>query len=59
MAGNRDGEGGSDDMDVNDWTEVRKTKRVRKQSSISGSCSDGRDEVRLVRRRVVENEGFK
>lgn len=31
------GEGGNEDMDLNDWTEVQRNKSVRNNRSIGGS----------------------
>lgn len=31
MAESSDGEGGNEDMDLNDWTEVQRNKRVRRR----------------------------
>ncbi len=58
MEGSSDGDS-EDGYDLNNWTEVRRNKRVRNNSSIEGSSSDGRKEGRVVRRREDEDEGFK
>lgn len=59
MGGDSDGEGGSEDMDYNSWTEVGNKKRARSRSSRSGSRGDGREKSRRMRERIAEKEGFK
>jgi len=40
----------SEDMDFNNWTEVKELKRARNRNSVSGCSGEGRKEGRVMMR---------